>query len=207
MVPGAPASVRSWAQRRPEVILTTTAPDGVTGWDVKPWLLLQELSAGRRDAVWLDDDIIVSRPISTMLEEFPPDSLIVAQDWEAGRFGSREPTLGLALGAPLPAYQYLFYPCNRGSPAAPAALARVDARSRLSRGAIGALGTPPASPFKRSMALERASGKRRVQSRSLRVHSIGAAYRSVRGLFGLSASASLTGPVPWPPALDPLHRP
>jgi hypothetical protein len=82
MVPDAPASVRSWAERRPEVILTTTAPDGVTGWDVKPWLLLQELSAGRRDAVWLDDDIIVSRPISTMLEEFPPDSLIVAQDWQ-----------------------------------------------------------------------------------------------------------------------------
>jgi hypothetical protein len=80
-VPKAPDSVRGWARRRPEVILSTTEPEGVTGWDVKPWLLLQELSQGRPEAVWLDDDVIVTRPLSSLLKQFPPDSLIVAEEW------------------------------------------------------------------------------------------------------------------------------
>jgi hypothetical protein len=54
----------------------------VTGWDVKPWLLLQELNAGSPKAVWIDADMIVTRPITKLLEEFPPDSLIVAEEWD-----------------------------------------------------------------------------------------------------------------------------
>jgi hypothetical protein len=80
-VPAAPASVQAWAKRRPEVVLESKRPDGVSGWDVKPWLLLQELDAGRPEALWLDDDMIVSRPISQVLAEFPRDSLIVAEEW------------------------------------------------------------------------------------------------------------------------------
>ena len=81
-VPEAPVSVRAWAQRRPEVILSIKRPVGVSGWDVKPWLLLQELDAGRPEALWLDADMIVTRPISSMLGEFPHDSLIVAEEWD-----------------------------------------------------------------------------------------------------------------------------
>jgi hypothetical protein len=80
-VPDAPASVRAWAERKPNVVLSTEPPDGVSGWDVKPWLLLQELKAGRPEALWLDADTIVTRPISSLLEEFPLDSLIVAEEW------------------------------------------------------------------------------------------------------------------------------
>jgi hypothetical protein len=54
----------------------------VRGWDVKPWLLLQELNGGWPAALWLDDDMIVTRPISSLLEEFPGDSLIVAEEWD-----------------------------------------------------------------------------------------------------------------------------
>lgn len=84
-VPQAPPSVKAWAKRWPKVTLSTNKPpDGVTGWDVKPWLLLQELDAGRPEALWLDDDMIVSRPISSLVKEFPSGSLIVAQEWDAG---------------------------------------------------------------------------------------------------------------------------
>lgn len=80
-VPDAPDSVRAWARRRPEVVLSTTRPEGVSGWDVKPWLLLQQLSEGRPEALWLDDDMIVTAPVSKMLREFPPESLIFAEEW------------------------------------------------------------------------------------------------------------------------------
>jgi hypothetical protein len=80
-VPEAPDSVRAWARRRPEVVLSTTRPEGVSGWDVKPWLLLQELSEGRPEALWLDDDIIVAGSISRILQEFPHESLIFAEEW------------------------------------------------------------------------------------------------------------------------------
>jgi ABC-type uncharacterized transport system YnjBCD substrate-binding protein len=81
-VPEAPASVQAWAERTPKVVLSTRPPDGVSGWDVKPWLLLQELNAGWPAALWLDADMIVTRPISSLLKEFPHDSLIVAQEWD-----------------------------------------------------------------------------------------------------------------------------
>jgi hypothetical protein len=80
-VPEASAPVRAWAQGKSEITLTTTWPDGVSGWDSKPWLLLQELEAGRPEVLWLDDDVIVTSPITRMLDEFPRDSLVVSDDW------------------------------------------------------------------------------------------------------------------------------
>lgn len=80
-VPDAPDSVRAWARGRPEVILSTARPEGVTGWDAKPWILLQELKEGWQEALWLDDDIIVTRPISRMVREFPADTLLFAEEW------------------------------------------------------------------------------------------------------------------------------
>jgi hypothetical protein len=80
-VPEAPDSVRAWARRRPEVVLSTERPEGVSGWDVKPWLLLHELNEGRREAVWLDDDMIVTGSLSSLVRQFPSDSLIVAEEW------------------------------------------------------------------------------------------------------------------------------
>jgi hypothetical protein len=80
-VPEAPASLRAWAEGKPKVVLTTKRPDGVSGWDVKPWLLLEELNEGWPAALWLDADMIVTRSISRLLEEFPSASLVVAEEW------------------------------------------------------------------------------------------------------------------------------
>src|ERR1700684_1340592 len=81
-VPEAPDSVRAWAERRREVVLSTTRPEGVSGWDVKAWLLLQELNAGNREALWLESDIIFPSPLSPLLNEAPADLLIVAEEWD-----------------------------------------------------------------------------------------------------------------------------
>ncbi len=54
----------------------------MTGWDVKPWLLLRELADGWPEVVWLDADIIVTRPITAMLQEYPCDSLVMAEEWD-----------------------------------------------------------------------------------------------------------------------------
>jgi hypothetical protein len=82
-VPDAPDSVRDWAASRAQVALTTTRPHGVSGWDVKAWLLLQELNAGSPEALWLDADMIVTRPMSLLLREFPDGEFIVAQEWDS----------------------------------------------------------------------------------------------------------------------------
>jgi hypothetical protein len=81
-VPNAPASVVAWARgRSPKVVLSTERPNGVSGWDVKPWLLLEQLDRGVPEALWLDADTIVTRPVTSVLDEFPRDALIVAEEW------------------------------------------------------------------------------------------------------------------------------
>jgi hypothetical protein len=80
-LPDAPPSVQSWAKRWPGVSISTVPPQGVTGWDVKPTLMLRELDAGVPAVVWLDTDMIVTRSLSTMLAEFPYEALIVAEEW------------------------------------------------------------------------------------------------------------------------------
>jgi hypothetical protein len=80
-VPHAPAAVLAWAESKPQVVLSTKPPEGVNGWDVKPWLLLQELNAGRPEALWLDADVIITRPVSLLLKELPRPLLIVAEEW------------------------------------------------------------------------------------------------------------------------------
>jgi hypothetical protein len=92
-VPEAPVSVRAWAERKSAVVLSTSRPEGVSGWDVKPWLLLQKLNAGHAEALWLDADMIVMRPVSLLVKEFPRDSLLVAEEWNrpgASRVATRE---------------------------------------------------------------------------------------------------------------------
>ena len=50
---------------------------------MKPWLLLQELRAGSPEALWLDADMIVTRPVSALVKKFPAGELIVAEEWDS----------------------------------------------------------------------------------------------------------------------------
>ena len=80
-VPDAPAKVREWAARRPEVELSTERLPELSGWNIKPSLLLRELDAGWKEALWLDSDMIVSQPISKVVRRYPREALILAQEW------------------------------------------------------------------------------------------------------------------------------
>src|SRR5262249_33167752 len=66
-------------------VLSTRPTEGVSGWDVKPSLMLQELDAGWPDVLWLDDDMIVTRSLTALLKEFPDDSVIVAEEWNRAK--------------------------------------------------------------------------------------------------------------------------
>lgn len=91
-VPDAPAKVRDWAASRPEVELSTERLPGLSGWNIKPSLLLQELDAGWTEALWLDSDMIVSQPISRVVRRYPREALILAQEW------TDAPPLAIAAG-------------------------------------------------------------------------------------------------------------
>jgi hypothetical protein len=80
--PGASEELKSWAKSRPQVRFSTSTPQQLTGWDVKPWLLLQQLEEESEEVIWLDADTIVTRPLSSILADFPEDTLLVAEEWD-----------------------------------------------------------------------------------------------------------------------------
>ncbi len=80
-VPNAPARVREWAASRPEIELSTESVPGLNGWNVKPALLLRELDAGWKEALWIDCDMIVSQPMSKVVRQFERNALIATQEW------------------------------------------------------------------------------------------------------------------------------
>jgi hypothetical protein len=80
-VPDAPLKMRKWAASRPEVELSTERLPRLSGWNIKPSLLLQELNAGWKEALWLDSDMIVSQPISKLVRRYPREALILAEEW------------------------------------------------------------------------------------------------------------------------------
>jgi hypothetical protein len=80
-VPDAPAKVREWAASRPEVELSTETLPGLSGWNIKPSLLLKELDAGWEAPLWLDSDMIVSQPISKVVQRYSRRALVLAEEW------------------------------------------------------------------------------------------------------------------------------
>jgi len=80
-VPDAPAYVRKWAASRPEVELSTERLPELSGWNIKPSLLLRELDAGWEAPLWLDSDMIVSQPISKVVQRYSREALLLAEEW------------------------------------------------------------------------------------------------------------------------------
>lgn len=53
-----------WVRRQPNVVIETAAFDDRGGWNVKPSLLVRLLEQGLPAVIWIDSDIIITRPIS-----------------------------------------------------------------------------------------------------------------------------------------------
>ncbi len=58
---------RKWATQHPRLIVRDSDELGVRGWEVKPTLLLKLLDDGIAQPIWVDSDIVMSRPISEKL--------------------------------------------------------------------------------------------------------------------------------------------
>lgn len=56
-----------------------------TGWNVKPAVLIEALCEDDRPVLWLDSDLLLSAPISSMLAKFDPAHLVVAEEPRGGR--------------------------------------------------------------------------------------------------------------------------
>ena len=73
----------------------------MSGWNIKPALLLEELNAGWPEALWIDSDLIVTRPLSALVREFRGDLLILAQEWIDAEPVPVAPSWGLPSARPI----------------------------------------------------------------------------------------------------------
>lgn len=76
------------------------------GWNVKPALLLEALSDGEGEVMWLDADVIVTRDPTLLMRTLAPDCLVATEEALWGnrddRGGLRSRGWGLPVGCELP---------------------------------------------------------------------------------------------------------
>jgi hypothetical protein len=70
--------------------------------------LFQELNEERQEALWLDDDMIVTRALSSLVKQFPPDSLILAEEWLRAEAVPASHFWGLPAGRTIPVVDNCF---------------------------------------------------------------------------------------------------
>lgn len=75
----------SWLTAQPNVILRTAIPTEQKGWNVKPSLLLELLKETGGPVLWCDSDIILTSPISRILDSIPDTVLLAAEEYGWGR--------------------------------------------------------------------------------------------------------------------------
>ncbi len=103
--PQPPTSFRRWAEVLPNAKLIADDDLGVSGWNVKPTILLRHLNEGHPNVVWIDSDIIVNRDFRQRLEHLNEEILVVNQEdyWGQHQGGThRTVAWGLKPGRTLP---------------------------------------------------------------------------------------------------------
>jgi hypothetical protein len=81
--PNASPGLVAWLEGFPRVRLVPGRPGGAAGWNCKPHVLLPLLEAGHAEVVWLDGDILLTRPCAPLLQKSPSEELIVSQEQAA----------------------------------------------------------------------------------------------------------------------------
>lgn len=103
--PGGP-NFQQWTGQFPGLDLRPAELSADLGWNVKPALLLEALSDGEAEVMWLDADLIVTRDPALLLRALAPDCLIAAEEALWGnrddRGGLRSRAWGLPVGRELP---------------------------------------------------------------------------------------------------------
>ncbi len=77
--PNPTASFREWIRAFPQVTLIADW-SGTAGWNCKPQVLLDVLDRGLDSAIWMDSDIIVTRPFSHLFDQLDDKTVVVADD-------------------------------------------------------------------------------------------------------------------------------
>jgi hypothetical protein len=99
------AAFKAWADRRKNIRLLEPPSDLPCGWDVKPTLLLEVLSAGAEAPWWLDTDIVVTRDWRGGLSGISGATLVVAEERASvtgHNTSDRTSRLGLPVGRSFP---------------------------------------------------------------------------------------------------------
>lgn len=81
---------REWLGNQPNVILRNETMSGDGGWNVKPTLLIQLLQEGFDPVIWCDSDIILSGPVSGLLDPLCDGRLVATEEYVWGRLKGSE---------------------------------------------------------------------------------------------------------------------
>ena len=88
------ATDREWLKGQPNVILRDELACGEGGWNVKPALLIKLLQEGLDPVIWCDSDIILSGPVSGLLEPLDKGRLVATEEHIWGRDKGSESRVG-----------------------------------------------------------------------------------------------------------------
>ena len=125
------------------VVIRHDVPKRFSAWNVKPALLLKLLEEGIGEVMWIDSDILLTAPLSSILNRCPKDALVITEEYpwgmRHGSFGSvlRTKLWGFPVGREL-GYTVNFVPDSsesqpQGTPTRMDRSARLAAVSRRPR--------------------------------------------------------------------------
>lgn len=78
--PNPSPAYRSWLGGFPKVRLVSVPPEGAGLWNCKPHAMIPLLEAGCGEVVWLDSDILLTKPCERLFGRSPREELVVVQE-------------------------------------------------------------------------------------------------------------------------------
>ncbi|MEL7343318.1 MAG: hypothetical protein AAFN59_00475 [Pseudomonadota bacterium] len=88
----------AWFEERGNVRLIRDISVPMSGWDIKPFLLLHLLDRGFERITWIDADILVARPIAPLFRDLGMDTLLATMEPRRHKpNGLRKRAIGLGL--------------------------------------------------------------------------------------------------------------
>ncbi|MGY3604059.1 MULTISPECIES: hypothetical protein [unclassified Bradyrhizobium] len=104
--PPANAEFKRWLAQFPNVELRTHISAERLGWNIKPLVLLAALDEGHREAIWIDTDIILTKPVEELFCALDHETFAVAEESLWGTHddsgAKRARAWGLPIGREMP---------------------------------------------------------------------------------------------------------
>jgi hypothetical protein len=78
--PPANAEFKHWLAQFPNVALRTSLSAERLGWNIKPLVLLAALDEGHREVIWIDTDIILTKPVEELFSELDHETFATTEE-------------------------------------------------------------------------------------------------------------------------------